>query len=90
VDKAGNAASGALHLGPYKIDATPPDSAVKSGLSKVNSASFTVEWSGSDNLSGLAVYDIQYMDLTVNGTWKTWKDGVTATSATFQGQTPSV
>jgi hypothetical protein len=51
--------------------------------------SFIVSWSGSDNLSGIASYDVQYR-VGQDGTWTTWKNNTTATSATFGPEAPVI
>ncbi len=83
-DLAGNWSATAVHRGPYYIDVTPPSS-FASSPSSVGSTSFTVSWSGSDAHSGLANYDVQYRDKTINGSWTTWKSATTSTSSTFFG-----
>ena len=44
--------------------------------------SFNVEWNGSDNLSGVASYDVQYKD-GADGAWIEWQSKTTMTSAIF-------
>jgi hypothetical protein len=46
---------------------------------------FVVNWSGSDNLSGLASYDVQYRD-GPDGCWVDWQSQTTETYAVFVGQ----
>lgn len=84
IDQAGNAAVGAKHLGPFKIDTTPPMvflTAPTAGA--VATATFNVSWSGTD-ASGIASYDVQTN--TDGGAWSAWLTGVTYQSATFTGQ----
>ncbi|MCL4489330.1 MAG: DNRLRE domain-containing protein [Chloroflexi bacterium] len=84
IDQAGNAAVGAKHLGPFKIDTTPPMvflTAPTAGA--VATATFIVSWSGTD-ASGIASYDVQTN--TDGGAWSAWLTGVTYQSATFAGQ----
>jgi hypothetical protein len=78
----GNWTAGALHLGPFWIDTTPPASQAWSP--PVVTTPFEVSWSGSDAASGLAAYTIQVR--TDDGPWTTWLQDETATSATFEGQ----
>lgn len=85
IDHAGNGASGAVHLGPFYIDTEAPYSNASSS-SSVTSSSFTVSWSGTDNVSGIASYDVQYRDMLLGTAWTSWKSQTTATSATFSGQ----
>ena len=51
------------------------------------SLSFTVSWSGSDSLSGIASYDVQYREGGI-GAWTDWLVGTSATSATFGPSSP--
>jgi hypothetical protein len=51
--------------------------------------SFTVTWSGTDNASGIASYDVQYR-VGSGGAWTDWLTGVTGTSAVFGPGTPVV
>lgn len=66
------------------LDGNAPTSQV-TALPANSNASFTVAWSGSDTGSGLASYDI-YVS-TDNGAYTLWQDDITATSATYNGQT---
>jgi len=54
---------------------------------ETDQTSFVVSWSGSDGLSGIGSYDVQYR-VDVGGTWTAWKTGTTATSATFGPSAP--
>jgi hypothetical protein len=49
--------------------------------------SFVINWSGSDSLSGVASYDVQYR-VGTSDAWMTWKQNTTATSATFGPNSP--
>jgi hypothetical protein len=83
-DAAGNAAAGAVHLGPIKVDTGAPTAwltAPASGAS--NTLTLTVSWAGGDVLSGVASYDVQTSP--DGATWSTWKDDITATSAEYTG-----
>ena len=80
VDKAGNWAAGAAHLGPFKLDATPPVSAARSP--EFNVDAIPVAWSGTDAGSGIVAYDVWVRD-GLAGTWSKWQSNTTATSATF-------
>jgi hypothetical protein len=42
---------------------------------------FEVRWSGSDNASGIATYDVEYRES--GGAWQAWLSNTTATSAQF-------
>ncbi len=70
------------------IDAFPPSSAV-AGLPTYLPAVFTVTWSGQDDLSGIASFDVQVctQDCANPSTpWTTWLEGVTTTAALFEGE----
>ncbi len=66
VDLAGNPAVGALHLGPFWIDATPPtdptDFVTDPTVGQwINQKTISVEWSGhGDNMSGVAGFSILF------------------------------
>lgn len=68
------------------IDRTIPTSYVEPLDSIQSSDSFLINWSGSDNLSGISAngYDIQYKD-GIDGIWTDWLIDSSLTSATFTG-----
>ncbi|WP_205502950.1 T9SS type A sorting domain-containing protein [Rufibacter psychrotolerans] len=69
------------------VDKTPPVSKVKELPKTQSSAEFRVEWSGSDEGSGVATYSIY---VSVNGTpYKPWLDDVATTTALYQGKQDS-
>jgi hypothetical protein len=77
--------------GPYS---TPAYTTISDGVAPqahidelplVRFAPFTVSWGGSDDCSGIDVYDVQYK-VGAAGTWTDWKMGTTDTSGSF---TPS-
>jgi len=72
-----------LVVGP---DTTPPTSSVNTLPVAINTTSFTVTWSGSDNPggSGIASYSVYVSDN--GGAFQPFLTGTTATSATFTGQ----
>ncbi len=80
VDNAGNWATGAAHLGPFKIDILPPTSAAFTP--EFATAPFEVRWGGTDTGSGIASYDIWVRD-GLAGTWTPWLAGTSAMSATY-------
>jgi hypothetical protein len=61
-------------------DTTPPDAKVVQIQRKDNG--YLVTWGGSDDMTGLANYDVQ-VRLLPKGGWTDWKRGVTETSAWF-------
>ena len=64
-----------------KVDHTPPVSSVITGAMYQDSPfrDFHVRWSGSDNLTGLVSYDVQYQD----GAGGLWQDLVMDTTTTY-------
>ncbi len=68
------------------VDAVPPSTSVNPLPAYTAQASFEVSWSGSDDLSGLAYYNIYYRDESQT-TWNSWLMGVLppVTHATFYG-----
>ncbi|MCX6031731.1 MAG: hypothetical protein NT169_20815, partial [Chloroflexi bacterium] len=67
---------------PVMVDATPPTAQVEpiGGFSAF--PSFVVGWSGSDNLSGLAGFDVQSRQ-GAGDAWRDWLTDTLALSATF-------
>jgi len=65
------------------VDVDIPTSTV-AALSATNKPDFLVSWSGSDNGSGIASYDIFVS--TDGGQFVLWKDDITETSATYTGE----
>jgi len=58
-----------------------------SGLAQYQtSATFAVNWSGSDAVSGIATYDVQYKD-GAGGMWTDWLTATALTSSNFNGMT---
>ncbi len=78
-DFSGNVSSNATDT--ILLDTLPPSSAATSPA-QVAGLSFTVSWSGSDTLSGIASYDVQYR-IGAAGMWTDWLTGTAATSAVF-------
>lgn len=68
------------------LDTTPPTSSVNALPSAINTTSFTLTWSGSDNPggSGIASYSVYVSDN--GGAFQPFLTETTATSATFTGQ----
>jgi len=75
---------GASYNMPQRRDGLPPSSQVTALAPYHNIASFSVSWSGTDDLAGLASYDVQYRD-GPGGAWTGWLTATTATAATFSG-----
>lgn len=65
------------------IDTVPPSATVNPLPQFTLTSQFIVTWSGTDNASGIANYDVQ---LRINGgSWTDWKTGTTNTSAQVTG-----
>ncbi|MEZ4515631.1 MAG: fibronectin type III domain-containing protein [Chloroflexota bacterium] len=64
------------------VDTQPPSASVQ-GLPQFSDPNFTVTWMGTDNLSGIKNYDVQYRQN--GGSWTNWQTAVTSTSAQFPG-----
>jgi hypothetical protein len=83
LDNAGNAASGAVHYGPFEIDTQPPTAWMVTPNETVNTPTILVSWAGGDTLSGIYSYDLQtYVN---GGGWKDWWFDNPSTSATYTG-----
>ncbi len=80
VDGAGNWATGAVHVGPFKIDATPPASAADAP--EFTTEAPVVSWSGMDEGSGIASYDVQVRE-GADGVWTNWLEDTTVLSDTY-------
>jgi hypothetical protein len=61
-------------------DTTPPDTRIVRIVRERNG--YMVEWGGSDDMSGIASYDIQVRQLP-RGRWRSWGTDVVRTSAWF-------
>lgn len=84
IDTAGNISTS--YSDSIMFDKIAPSSSV---VSPTRSAtfSFEVSWSGNDNLSGVANYDVQYR-IGTGGTWNDWLLGTTSTSGIFGPTSP--
>jgi uncharacterized repeat protein (TIGR01451 family) len=70
----------------FHIDITPPASAVSALPAITTDSTFVVNWSGSDNRSGLRWYQVQVRDSNrPDSLWADWHVNTTDTSAIFQG-----
>jgi hypothetical protein len=79
----GTTGSGDQQIG---IDVSPPTCAIDSLPETSTENVIPVHWSGTDNISGIAFYDIQYMD-SVRGEWVDWliKQPADVINASFNG-----
>ncbi len=71
----------------FSLDSTPPDSAVTSIARRAGQNQYTVGWQGSDALSGLAYYNVQYRQ-EGTGNWVNWISQTTARAAIFDPPIP--
>ena len=65
------------------LDIVPPTAHITSPETSLLNA-FTVTWMGSDNLSGIAGYDVQYC--RDGGDWTSWLTATSKTKALFTGE----
>jgi hypothetical protein len=84
-DVAGNMGSWSAEKN-TTVDATPPVSSVNSLPPWLNVTSFPVSWSGSDGVSGVDCFDIQWSDDSV---WNSWFSCTTSVSGTFGPASPA-
>lgn len=64
-------------------DITAPSSKVAPLPKESNSAAFTVSWTGTDNLSGIAAYDV-YVSVN-DSAYTLWRSSIAGTSDVFYG-----
>jgi hypothetical protein len=82
-DNAGNISAPAADT--ITLDTAPPTASVSALSAYQASLTFTVTWSGTDAMSGLASYDVQYYQSGSAMFWIDWLTDTTQTSATFTG-----
>lgn len=87
VDRAGNQESFGAAEAQTRVDGNPPVTTV-AALPTYSPHLFTVSWSGSDDLSGIARYSVDYR--IGEGPWQRWLTDVAATSAQFGASTSGV
>jgi hypothetical protein len=71
--------------GTVNVDLTGPTSTM-AALPTTSSANISLSWSGSDALSGVSTYDVQYYRAGSALFWIDWLTNITTTSASFTGQ----
>lgn len=69
-----------------RTDATPPSARVTEAAPQPD-GSFLVRWSGSDDMSGVAAYDVQARRLP-DGGWTDWQSAVASSAAAFVPPAP--
>jgi hypothetical protein len=70
----------------FLTDVTPPESHVNPLPSYTNNTNFTVSWTGADDSSGVAGYDIFVAEGTGSLSFLPWLENNCKTSAVFQGK----
>ncbi len=87
--RAGNSAGSSDSGGGvwFGLDRIKPSCIISDSAAIEYESVFQVNWSGSDNASGIRTYDIQYRD-SERGTWNDWLTGVpeAKTFEVFNGQ----
>lgn len=69
-----------------RADTAAPDARVRSAARQAGGG-ILVQWSGSDDVSGVASYDVQVRRLP-DGAWQDWQRAATALAATFAPPEP--
>jgi len=80
---AGHPEMGNLIAAKFLNDKTPPKVGIKNLPASQDSEGFPVSWTGQDDFSGIAGYDVQVS--TDGGAFTNWLTGTTETSDNFQG-----
>jgi hypothetical protein len=70
----------------FLTDITPPESHVNPLPVYTNTTNFTVSWTGTDDSSGVAVYDIFVAEGTGTLSFLPWLEATCKTSAVFEGK----
>lgn len=83
VDKSGNAQEFGSVQASTRVDTVPPNAEVRDLDDYTFTSAFFVQWTGSDNLSGLATYDVQWR--TADGNWQMLVENTADTSFQFTG-----
>lgn len=83
VDKSGNAQSFGSVQASTRIDTVPPAAEVLDMETYTFTSAFFVQWMGTDNLSGISTYDVQWR--TADGNWQTLVENTAQTSFQFTG-----
>jgi len=82
-DGVGNVSQEAFHF-PVWVDTTPPKSGMKALPALLDRTQVPLEWSASDQHSGVASYDLQVK--AGDGPWKDWLTHVPETAGVFKGE----
>lgn len=81
VDRVGNVEPFGAAEAETTVDTQPPTTVVDPLPGLIDTSSFTVSWTATQSVSGIAAYDVQYR--VDNGPWQLWLDNTTGTSAVF-------
>jgi len=90
VDRAGNVnpadtdQPGSAPYFQFTVDTVLPSSSVLSLDAEQSTTSFAISWTGQDNRSGIAGYDIQFRD--GEGPWLNWLVDTPLTTTIFRGE----
>lgn len=66
------------------VDTSPPTCQMVSPTGSQTRTWFVVKWQGSDSISGVKWYDLEYNDSGAG--WRSWISGTTATQSLFEGK----
>jgi hypothetical protein len=83
VDEVGNVQPFGSVQTSTRVDTVPPSAAVQPLNQYTFSSSFSVQWTGSDNLSGIDTYDVQWR--MVGDVWRTLVENTAQTTFQFTG-----
>ena len=83
VDKSGNAQEFDSVQASTRVDTVPPSAEVRDLDEYTFTSAFFVQWVGTDNLSGIDTYDVQWR--RSDGSWQNLVENTTATSFQFTG-----
>ncbi len=87
-DNAGNVQSFGSPQASTRVDTEPPVATVNPLPEYTGSPFFTLTWGGTDNLSGIATYDVQWRE--DGGDWQSLLERTTQTSFAVTGAQPGV
>lgn len=83
-DGAGNWAEGTVRIGPFRLDRETPHGLVLVSPIVTTTLPFTVSWSATDAISGIAAYSLDYQ--RADQDWTPWLTETTKTADLFTGE----
>ena len=83
-DGAGNWAEGTVRIGPFRLDTETPHDLVLVSPIVTTTLPFTVSWSATDAISGIAAYSLDYQ--RADQDWTPWLMETTKTADLFTGE----